>query len=243
MLLGLTAFSCSSSTDSDGDNGGGNGNGQLSVAEFFGLVPGRTISGFYPYYVRDSLRQFFVSTDAWSFTATIGPKTDYHGDSVFSVLVSVEDMAGVKPYSYTLYLDAKDDGLYWFGGSYCGIEMPLPSEARVVPYPISHGDSWQSTGHAETKIDQCHDTIMADTLNGSVIKLTNVSIRGNIHPEILLLRIPFVDAPAPLGSRDYEVWLAPGTGPVRGLGFWRADSVHAAFTRPKEGWEVSNVTP
>ncbi|HEX2896610.1 MAG TPA: hypothetical protein VHP63_00985 [candidate division Zixibacteria bacterium] len=240
LALLVLSSSCSKSPNSSPD--GSNGNGNLTTAEYFGIVPGRTINGAYSNYVRDSLRQFYRNSDHWTFTASVGSLTTYNGHSAYPVTVTAAYQSDSTPptYSYVIYLNTTNDGLYWYGGTYCNVDLPLSAPGRIAVYPLTNGQAWQTIGHAETEIDQCYNHSVADTLNGSSTRLTNVTVRGLNYSEAFLLRFPFLNVPGHIGTRYYEVWLAPGKGPVRGASFWPPDSVNAPYTRPKEGWEFTS---
>ncbi|HOD66471.1 MAG TPA: hypothetical protein PLR32_01280 [candidate division Zixibacteria bacterium] len=219
--------------------GGGGPDHALNPAEYFGLVPGRTITAGYVNYVGDSLRQFVPNSpvDAWSFTPVIGLPTICNGRLAYPVSAApIPSNYSDPDYAFTLYFSADSSGLYWHGGSYCGLDLPLPSPGRIAPYPLASGLKWQTIGHAETDIDQCNRSV-ADTLNATCRRITNAVVRGNAYPEVFLIRIPFIDVPGHIGTRYYEAWIAPGYGPVRGASF------DQAYEHPDEGFEFISYSP
>ncbi|MFZ6035808.1 MAG: hypothetical protein ACOYUK_01580 [Patescibacteria group bacterium] len=239
LTTGIIFYACSSGGNGDGPTGNDNPPDPSTPAEYFGLVPGRTIQAGYVNYIADSLRQFLLNNtvDAWTFAPVIGNPISYHDATVYPVSAAPIARHYTDPaYTFTLYFSADQTGLYWHGGQYCGLDMPLTQPGRVAPYPLAHGAQWQTIGHAETDIDQCRRAV-ADTLNATCQRLTGVTVRGTTYPEVFIIRIPFMNVPGHIGTRNYEIWLAPGYGPVRGASFRLPDSATSAYTKPKEGWE------
>ncbi len=237
MMVSATIFlSCNSGNDG---NPAGGIPGNMTAAEYFGLIPGRTIEAGYVNYTSDSGRQFISNSteDAWKFSPVIGDPVTYHGALAYPVFGAPIRRHYTDPaYTFTLYFSADSTGLYWHGGVYCGLDLPLAEPGRVAPYPLTDGANWQTIGHAETDVDQCHRSV-ADTLNATCERITSVDIRGNTYPEVYIIRIPFLNVPGHIGTRYYEVWLAPGFGPIRGASFILPDNSIEAYSLPKEGFE------
>lgn len=208
--------------------------------EYFGLIPGRTIDGYYNDYVADSGRAFHPDgADDWSFSATIGQLTDFNEKPAYPVSVTATPLGtgAQTPYSYTLYLKASSEGLYFLGGSYCGVDIPLDTSAWLAPYPLDTTQTFETTGDIVTRVNQCLDTPDLDSVTVTSLFHGNVDVRGHFYRDASLLRVPVPDLPGGAGMRFFELWISPGSGPVRGVAF-----TDNTYLNPIAGFEYSSIS-